>query len=430
MAVAGGVALMGVAGAALAGSSPEGGEGTGVSVGVSPVLPSETDRRLMWSPRGTQLAWSAEMPDDWPEAIREFASDLIDPVFGELRIGPEDAEPRAFMLSRTDPDRAYREVLVLDSLGDGRIDPEREVFEAEARDVRGRMWVTHAPVVIEIDYGPAPEGWPGWPGEKEESEEEQEAQRITAAHEFSFWHTYPREGDEPSEVLRYTRRSWLEGEAELLGRRFRVQLIDANNDALYTTADRWTLEAMDDSAGGESGEGFTTEARTGISLREPFFIDGQAYRMTDLSMCGSWPRLEPTDDEPEIPEEDPGPERPRSEHELAWLKDLDEAKREAAAQSRPLMVKWTAVWCGPCRTMEREAFRDKVVVETLRSSFVIVELDSDEQHRLAREHEVRALPTIQFFNAEGEEVDRRTGLQTPERMEAWLEEVRSSVGSG
>ncbi|MCC5787986.1 MAG: thioredoxin family protein [Phycisphaerales bacterium] len=387
---------------------------------LRPVLPSEAGRSLPWSPRGTQMQWSDQLPDHWPEQIRSFASSLIDPVYGEMAIGPDHAAKRPFILARTSDANPHREILVIDANADGRIDTDREVFTAEARDVRGRMWVTHAPVTLAIDYTPKPE-------EKDEERDRRAERRDLVEHEFSFWHTYPREGDEESNILRYTRRSWMEGEVSLLGRSFRLQVIDANNDALYTTSARWTLapvgpapERPDEAD--DPAATFTTEARTGIGINDPFFIDGQAYRLSSICMSGRTGAFKAADDAPVIPDRPAEPDRPKSEHELAWIGDLDEAQREAQRLGKPLLVKWTAVWCGPCRTMDREAYRDKAVVETLRGSFVIASIDFDEQHQLARQHSVRALPTIQIFDPSGEEVDRRVGLQTPVRMEAWLDE--------
>lgn len=407
---------------------------SGIDAKLSPVLPTKANRSLPWSPRGTQMEWSGRMPGHWPDEVRRFGADLIDPVFGEMRIGPDHAAPRPFILARTSTDSPHRVLFAIDANADGRIDPDREVFTAEARDVRGRMWVTHAPVVLAIDYTPKRED----PDEQDKQEEhdraERDDRRDLVEHEFSFWHTYPREGEEASSILRYTRRSWLEGEVRLLGRMFRLQVIDANNDALYTGADRWTLAPIGPSPDRTENEGdpaatFTTDARTGIGINDPFFIDGQAYRLSSICRSGRNIVFEASDDEPVIPDRPTEPERPKSEHQLAWMDSLEEAQREAARLGRPLLVKWTAVWCGPCRTMDREAYRDKAVVDALRSSFVIASIDFDEQHQLAREHAVRALPTIQIFDAGGEERDRRVGLQTPARMDAWLSEHLGRSGS-
>ncbi len=399
--------------------------GAKAEVSLEPVLPSETERRLRWSPRGTQIEWSEELPDDFPGAFGRFADEQADPVFGWVTLGPEDAEPRPFILARTEAGTEYRERLVIDTAGNGRVDESRDVFDVEAHESRGRMWVSHGGVVLDIIYsgGASPGG-----GD------------IVVPHEFSFWHTYPREGEQRDRenILRFSRRSWMEGVAELHGNQFRVQVIDARNNARYTTDDRWTLELVDggeadeasaaeNASSDESGDAdavatYTSEPRTGMDLDEPFFIDGQAYRLTDVAISGTRAVLKPTDDVPEIPEEDDTPDRPQSEHELAWLDDLDEGRQQAERREQPMLVKWTAVWCGPCRRMDREAFRDRVVVDLLRESFVIVEIDRDEQHELGAEHEIRALPTMQIFTPDGEEVDRRRGLQSPEQMEQWLTE--------
>ncbi len=51
------------------------------------------------------------------------------------------------------------------------------------------------------------------------------------------------------------------------------------------------------------------------------------------------------------------------------------AKERAEAESRLLVVKATAKWCGPCRLMDRTTWRDGNVVASVRENAIAIQLD-------------------------------------------------------
>jgi len=112
--------------------------------------------------------------------------------------------------------------------------------------------------------------------------------------------------------------------------------------------------------------------------------------------------------------------------EIHWVHDFEEAKRTAAETGRPIFVKWTATWCGPCKIMDRETFAEATIAERLSENYICAKIDADENASLARSLRIRALPTVQVFNADGDELDRSVGLMMPEQMHEWLGGVDTS----
>jgi thioredoxin 1 len=90
------------------------------------------------------------------------------------------------------------------------------------------------------------------------------------------------------------------------------------------------------------------------------------------------------------------------------LNDLN-FETSVLAVAGPVLVDFTAAWCGPCRALtpilERFAERTKNVV--------VASVDADACPDLASRYGVRALPTVIVF-AGGREVTRRVGLTNDE----------------
>ncbi|HYF14672.1 MAG TPA: thioredoxin family protein [Phycisphaerales bacterium] len=100
-----------------------------------------------------------------------------------------------------------------------------------------------------------------------------------------------------------------------------------------------------------------------------------------------------------------------------------DAKKAAADAKKWFIVKATAVWCGPCKQMDKTTWRDEKVVEWAKQNAVVVALDVDKHPKLARQLNIEAMPTMVAFKEGGDEFDRVVGYKAPDQMLAWLEGV-------
>ena len=98
---------------------------------------------------------------------------------------------------------------------------------------------------------------------------------------------------------------------------------------------------------------------------------------------------------------------------------FDEAMRQARAADSWLIVDATAVWCGPCKTMDQRTWPDADVAEWLESHGIAIQIDVDEHQALAHKLEVRAMPTVIAFKA-GKEKDRVVGFRNPQGLLDWF----------
>jgi thioredoxin-like negative regulator of GroEL len=112
--------------------------------------------------------------------------------------------------------------------------------------------------------------------------------------------------------------------------------------------------------------------------------------------------------------------------EIAWQSEYDAALANAADAGKPLVLDFSATWCGPCKMMEANTFTDPTVQETL-AAYVAVRIDYDKNPALVGKYHVSGIPTLVILNRFGETVASSTGYQDAPRLNAWLASNRTAA---
>ena len=72
----------------------------------------------------------------------------------------------------------------------------------------------------------------------------------------------------------------------------------------------------------------------------------------------------------------------------------------------PTLVDFTAVWCGPCKTMAPIL---KEVKDVMKESITIIKIDIDKNPQAAQEFNVQGVPTLILFQG-GKQKWRQSGV--------------------
>ena len=98
----------------------------------------------------------------------------------------------------------------------------------------------------------------------------------------------------------------------------------------------------------------------------------------------------------------------------------------AEADGKPVMLMFTADWCGPCQRFKATVLSEPRVLDRLGRScgFRTVDLTNwnGPAAERAKRYGVRAVPTLILVNSRGREISRYAGPHDPQSFGSWIDQ--------
>ena len=91
----------------------------------------------------------------------------------------------------------------------------------------------------------------------------------------------------------------------------------------------------------------------------------------------------------------------------------DEFDAQVINESMPVLVDFSAVWCGPCKMLE--PFIEEIANEQV-GKLKVVKVDVDHNPEIAMKFQVMSVPTLILFSG-GESKERLTGFRPKKNIE-------------
>lgn len=110
---------------------------------------------------------------------------------------------------------------------------------------------------------------------------------------------------------------------------------------------------------------------------------------------------------------------------IKWRYSYNQAVIEAEENDKPVLVYFTADWCGPCKQMKTWVFSDKSIAQYIEEGFVPVKVDLSTEglpdQYLADKYNVTGIPTMLTLTTSGRPISASTGSLTKDQFMAWLD---------
>jgi thiol:disulfide interchange protein DsbD len=112
---------------------------------------------------------------------------------------------------------------------------------------------------------------------------------------------------------------------------------------------------------------------------------------------------------------------------VTWEHQIELARARAQAESRPMLVDFTASWCGACKELDKLTFSSpNVAPEMARFVNVKVDASNDDDPKVEAtlaSFKVVGLPTVVIFDSKGHEAVRYNDFVPPERFLSGIKNV-------
>jgi len=111
---------------------------------------------------------------------------------------------------------------------------------------------------------------------------------------------------------------------------------------------------------------------------------------------------------------------------IPWSTDYKASVAKARQEARPVIIDFTAEWCGWCKRLDEEVYADNSVATAL-ADYICLKIDVDKQPAIALAYNVQSMPRTIIINTHGEVVGDLNGYMPLGSFLEFLEGVKDDL---
>ncbi len=346
--------------------------------------PAQKERGPRWSPKGEKLVLMSKNNG----------------LETQLKLGDNPANRWAIRMIKTNGSEYYN-TLFVDKNQNQKFE-DSEIIKCEPSESRNKIWSSFNAVVDVAATDP-------WTGDE-----------VKNIYPLSFWYVFDPREENPENSMRFSRKSWFEGSAKIDGIETNILLTEGLMDGKIDTNDYWAISPKADLRG-------LYDYRNSRQITKHSWLNDKAYKIVEVHPSGRRVVIELFDPGMTRMEEAEkmdiyaaDKKAAHSGETVEFEHDFAVAEKRAKAENKNLFIDFEAIWCGPCKLMDKIVYNADVVVKA-SGNVVAVKVDCDEHPELVKRFGVKGYPTLILVSPEGKVLKTQSGYQSVKRTVAFLE---------
>ncbi len=114
-----------------------------------------------------------------------------------------------------------------------------------------------------------------------------------------------------------------------------------------------------------------------------------------------------------------------SNAQINWTRDMKFAQSLAMSQNKFIVMDFWAIWCGPCKVMDRELWNTEEM-NGLSKNFIALKIDVDENQTLAMKYGAKSIPKVIILDPAGNIIWQQVGFASASPFLKIFRELPSS----